>query len=147
MPKFPLVRTARFCALALPVLLWSSLTLAQSSKTYVVAFNQQSGLPANVDQLVTSAGGKIVAKLPEIGGIEVTSSDANFISKIAKDSSVRAADEATPTQLIDPVAQDAGNNGGTFSPTGPDTDPRMPDSLGHEQWDKKKMNATLDGSY
>lgn len=126
--------------------LFSSSLLAQNSKTYIVAFQQQN-LPANVDQLVANSGGKILAKLPQIGGIEVDSSDPNFISNIAKDSSVRAADEATPTRLIDPVVQDAGNNGGTFSPTGSDTDPRMPDPLGKEQWDKKKMNAALDGSY
>lgn len=145
MSKFPQFRSAQCCALILSAFMCGSL-LAQNSKTYVVAFQQQS-LPTNVDQLVTSSGGKIVAKLPEIGGVEVDSSDPNFIANIAKDSSVRAADVATPTQLIDPVAQDAGNNGGTYSPTGSDTDPRMPDPLGREQWDKKKMNAALDGSY
>lgn len=124
MPKLPRFRSAQSCAL-IPFAFMCGSLLAQNSKTYVVAFQQQS-LPTNVDQLVTSSGGKIVAKLPEIGGIEVNSSDPNFIANIAKDSSVRAADVATPTQLIDPVAQDAGNNGGTCSPTGSDTDPRMP---------------------
>src|SRR5581483_1586355 len=38
------------------------------------------------------------------------------------------------------------NNGGTASPTGSDAQP-MPDPLGYEQWDKKKLNATLTGSY
>jgi len=145
MPKFLSCRSAQFSAFALP-LLCGSMLFGQDSKTYVVAFQQQS-LPANVDQLVANSGGKMVAKLPEIGGIEVESSDPNFITNIAKDASVRAADEATPTRLIDPVAQDAADNGGTYSPTGSDTDPRMPDPLGHEQWDKKKMNAALDGSY
>jgi len=145
MPKCHCFRSAQLSALFLPIILCGSLA-AQSSKTYVVAFQQQN-LPANVDQLVSNSGGQILAKLPQIGGIEVESSDPNFIAKIARDSSVRAADEATPTKLIDPIAQDANINGGTYSPTGPDTDPRMPDPLGSEQWDKKKMNATLDGSY
>src|SRR5690348_200393 len=94
-------RSAQFGAFLLASLFSSSL-VAQNSKTYIVAFQQQS-LPANVDQLVANSGGKILARLPEIGGIEVDSSDPNFISNIARDSSVRAADEATSTRLIDPV--------------------------------------------
>jgi lantibiotic leader peptide-processing serine protease len=147
MSKFPLLSPARLGAFLLFSAVCGSGMFAQTSRTYAVAFQQQSGLPANVDQLVASAGGTIVAKLPEIGGLEVSSSDPNFISKIASNASVRAADVATPTQLIDPVVQDASDNGGTYSPTGPDVDPSMPDSLGKEQWDKKKLNATLQGSY
>ena len=40
----------------------------------------------------------------------------------------------------------AENNGGTYSPAGPDPQP-MPDPLGREQWDKMRMNATMTGSY
>lgn len=119
---------------------------SNASGMWVVAFNQPSGLPSNVDSMVANAGGTIVARLPEIGGIGVQSSNPNFAAAMAANSSVKAADVATETRLIDPIAQDADDNGGTYSPTGPDTQP-MPDSLGFEQWDKKKMNATLTGSY
>lgn len=136
-------------ALIAPLLMmfFAATAFAQNTtRTYVVAFNQSSGLPANVDQIVTNAGGKITTRLTQIGGIAVESSDPDFATKVARDSSVKAAGIATPTQLIDPIAQDADNNGGTYAAPGPDTQ-GMPDPLGYEQWDKKKMHATLNGSY
>src|SRR5438067_272104 len=136
-------------ALALPA---RDVLAAQQQVYYVVAFNQPSGLPNNVDQMVAAAGGQIVARIPEIGGIGVISSSPNFVSAISSNSSVKAADVASETSL-DPVwnrddlgINSATDNGGTASPTGSDTQP-MPDSLGFEQWDKKKLNATLTGSY
>ncbi|HZB94553.1 MAG TPA: S8 family serine peptidase, partial [Herpetosiphonaceae bacterium] len=113
---------------------------------WVVAFNQPSSLPANVDKMVADAGGTITIRLPEIGGIGVESSNPNFAKAMSANPEVKAADVATETSLIDPVADSATDNGGTYSPTGSDAQP-MPDSLGYEQWDKKKMNATLTGSY
>src|SRR3954452_16572164 len=115
---------------------------APSPQSYTIAFNQQS-LPANVDQLVTAAGGTITTRLPQIGGLGVVSSNPNFAATFAKQSSVRAVDVSATTGLIDPVQDDtsadsARDNGGTYSPTGSDAQP-MPDSLGYEQWDKKKL--------
>src|SRR5436853_6456658 len=120
---------------------------SNASGMWVVAFNQPSGLPSDVDSMVTNAGGTIVARLPEIGGISVQSSNPNFAAAMAANTQVKAADAATETRLIDPGADNASDNGGTYSPTGPDCATCMPDSLGFEQWDKKKMNATLTGSY
>ena len=119
---------------------------------YVVAFHQPNGLPANVDKIVADAGGTIVERLAEIGGIGVESSNPNFVANIKANANVKAADTATETSLEptlfggDPTAASSTDNGGTFSPTGSDAQP-MPDSLGSEQWDKKKLNATLTGSY
>ncbi|MDX6369270.1 MAG: hypothetical protein QOG93_772 [Gaiellaceae bacterium] len=113
---------------------------------YTVAFNQQSGLPANVDQMVAAAGGTITARLPEIGGIGVVSDNPNFAQAIAANSTVKSADVSATTGLIDPVADSADNNGGNASATGSDAQ-AMPDPLGYEQWDKKKLNATTTGSY
>lgn len=117
--------------------------------TYTVAFNQPNGLPANVERLVADAGGTITLRLPEIGGIGVESADPNFAAKMAAYPSVKSADvsatASVPTNL-DAGVTSAENNGGTYSPTGSDTQP-MPDSLGEEQWDKKKLNATPSGSY
>jgi lantibiotic leader peptide-processing serine protease len=113
---------------------------------YTVAFNQPSGLPANVDKLVAAAGGTITMRLPEIGGIGVSSDNPTFASVIAKNSSVKSADVSAQASLIDPVVDSAADNGGNYSPTGSDTQ-AMPDPLGYEQWDKKKMNASLTGSY
>jgi subtilisin family serine protease len=121
------------------------------STLYAVAFSNSSGLPANVDAMVSAAGGTVTERLPQIGGIAATSSDPNFAAHLAADPAVKAVAPAVRTALIDPADSTAdggsgGNNGGTFSPPGPDPQP-MPDSLGKEQWDKMRMNATLTGSY
>jgi subtilisin family serine protease len=130
----------------------TTITHAQSSgatKTWVVAFQNANGLPNNVDDMVAKAGGTIVAKIPEIGGISVSSSNPDFGAAMAANNSVKSSDIATATGLIepsDPSTASADNNGGTYSPTGSDAQ-AMPDSLGYEQWDKKKMNATSTGTY
>jgi lantibiotic leader peptide-processing serine protease len=122
-----------------------------TSTLYSVAFTNTSGLPANVDAMVSAAGGTITDRLPEIGGIGATSSDPNFAANLASNSAVKAVAPAVAIGLIDPPndaasSDPSNNNGGTFSPPGSDPQP-MPDSLGKEQWDKMRMNATLTGSY
>jgi subtilisin family serine protease len=144
-------RLAALTALAAVTLVVTSAVGASNAGTqhYTVAFNNASGLPANVDALIANAGGTIRFKLPDIGGVAVESSNPNFADAIAKVASVRAADVSATTSTImpeDPTIQDADNNGGNATPTGSDTQP-MPDSLGYEQWDKKKLNATLSGTY
>jgi subtilisin family serine protease len=120
------------------------------STLYAVAFSNSSGLPANVDAMVQAAGGTITDRMPDIGGIGATSSDPNFAANLAANNTVKAVAPAVQLNLIDPTdtsgTANGGNNGGTFSPPGPDPQP-MPDSLGKEQWDKMRMNATLTGSY
>jgi subtilisin family serine protease len=132
-----------------PVAPGANAEAAATAKTWVVAF-KGNGLPANVDQIVADAGGTIVSRVPEIGGIAATSTDPNFGAAIKGSSSVQAADPATETKLIEPSADvgitSADDNGGNYTPTGSDLQ-AMPDPLGPEQWDKKKMNATLTGSY
>jgi lantibiotic leader peptide-processing serine protease len=121
---------------------------------YTVAFSNPSALPANVDQMVAAAGGTIVERIPQIGGIGVTSTDPNFAAAMGANASVKAVAPSVEASVgpttepasLDAQIADAGDNGGTYSPTGSDTQP-MPDSLGYEQWDKKKLNATLTGSY
>jgi subtilisin family serine protease len=118
---------------------------------YTVAFTDASGLPANTDALVAAAGGQVRTRLPEVGGVGVTSTDPDFAAKMSRNSSVKAVAASVTTKLIDPVEDAAGtggssDNGGNFSPPGPDPQP-MPDSLGREQWDKMRMNATATGSY
>src|SRR3954452_24550675 len=127
----------------------SAMGSSNGSQHFTVAFNNTSGLPANVDQTVNAAGGTITDRLAAIGGIGVESSNPNFAADIAQNNTVKAAGVSAETGLIapsDPTAQDADNNGGTASPTGTDSEPE-PDSLGAEQWDKKILNASLTGSY
>src|SRR5438093_607230 len=128
-------------ALAITALSCAPLAICQTANTYSIAFQQQN-LPSNVDQMVTAAGGTIVTRIPEIGGIGVQSSDPNFLSKIGQNPSVRAADVAVQASV--PAQQDLGasgsgsTNNSNFSPAGPDPQP-MPDSLGNQQWDKMRM--------
>ncbi|HZT93618.1 MAG TPA: S8 family serine peptidase [Gaiellaceae bacterium] len=140
---------ASVCAIAVAFSAGASAS-GQDSTLYSVAFNNPNGLPANVDQIVAKAGGTIMTRIPEIGGIGVQSSNPNFVSAIQADNSVKAAGVAVATSIPESngLTADSGsdNNGGTYSPTGPDTQ-AMPDPLGYEQWDKKKMDATTTGSY
>jgi subtilisin family serine protease len=123
---------------------------SQAEKMWVVAFKQHSGLPNDVDRIVADAGGTIVTRLPEIGGIAATSTDANFGEAMKRNQSVLAADPATEMQLIEPDADvgatSAENNGGNFSPAGPDPQPGT-EPLYNQQWDKMRMNASATGSY
>lgn len=121
---------------------------------YTVAFVSPNSLPSNVDQLVASAGGTITDRLPQIGGIGVSSDNPNFAATLGANASVKSVAPSVETSIgptmepssLDAQIADAGNNGGTYSPTGSDTQ-AMPDSLGSEQWDKKKLEATPSGSY
>jgi len=140
---------------ALPASVGRAHTHSTSTSTnYVVAFNQQSSLPANVDQLVANAGGTITVRLPEIGGIGVSSNSPNFAPDDAADPSVKSADVATQTKLPDPADEgtadtsgtSSDNNGGTYSPAGPDPQPGT-DNLYNQQWDKMRMNVSNTGSY
>jgi subtilisin family serine protease len=136
-------------AVAIPA--GASGTTSDATQHFTVAFNSPNSLPANVDKLVQAAGGTITERLPQIGGIGVESSNPNFAADIAQNSSVKAADVSAQDGLVDPPAdqpsaQSADDNGGTYSPGGPDSQ-AMPDPLGYEQWNMKQVNATLDGSY
>jgi subtilisin family serine protease len=119
---------------------------AGPSTVYSIAFTGAIGLPANVDALVAAAGGTVTTRLPEIGGVGVTSTNPDFAAAMGRNSSVKAVAPAVKFSVPDPVATSEANNGGTASPPGPDPQP-MPDPFGKEQWDKMRMNATATGSY
>lgn len=113
---------------------------------YSVAFTSPNSIPAGAEAMIAAAGGTITQRLPQIGGLGVTSDDADFAAELARNPSVLAVAPAVDITLPDPGIMSAENNGGTYAPPGPDPQP-MPDSLGREQWDKMRMNATLTGSY
>jgi subtilisin family serine protease len=123
----------------------------QGATAYTIAFSNSSGLPANADALVSAAGGRVTERLPQIGGLGATSSDPDFATKLGSNPSVKAVAPSADAGLIDPPdsapsSDSADDNGGTVTTPGTDPQP-MPDSLGKEQWDKMRMNATLTGSY
>jgi subtilisin family serine protease len=122
-------------------------SVAEGPQTWVVAFSNSNALPKDADAIVANAGGAVLLRLPEIGGMAVTSSDPNFGANIAANSSVKAADLATATTLIDPPqVLDASDNGGTVTPPGSDPQPGT-EPLYNQQWDKMRMNVSATGSY
>ena len=138
---------------------------APAGTYYTVAF-ASSSLPANVDQLVAAAGGTIVVRLPQIGGLGVVSSNPAFATTMSASASVAAAGSSTRTSVSPPDGASGSfgassaaqahsqaafsrarrHGGGGASGAGVDPQPE-PDDLGSEQWDKMRMNVSLTGSY
>jgi hypothetical protein len=118
---------------------------------YTVAFSSNA-LPGNVDRLVADAGGTIVVRLPQIGGIGVVSSSPSFAAKMSSSASVAASQKSARTSLpplastklsfSDALRRHKGGGG----IVGTDPQP-MPDPFGSEQWDKMRMNVSSVGSY
>lgn len=122
---------------------------APAGKMYTVAF-ASSSLPANVDKLVAAAGGTIVVRIPEIGGLGVVSADPSFASKMDGLASVADASRSAQTSLRERFDARSVSSGqsrrGSGSGTG--VDPQAePDPLGAQQWDKMRMNVSSLGSY
>jgi subtilisin family serine protease len=123
------------------------------SERYVVVFHSPNSISAAEANAVAQAGGTITLRLPQIGAVGVESANPNFIADVEASALVNAADPDISMNLLpegeatlDFEASSAENNGGTESPPGPDPQP-MPDPLGNQQWDKMRLNATLNGSY
>ncbi|MDX6465541.1 MAG: hypothetical protein QOI27_581 [Gaiellaceae bacterium] len=122
---------------------------APSTSLYTVAFNDSS-LPANVDALVAAAGGTIVARIPEIGGIAVRSAKPDFQTKMSGIASVADTGHSTQTSLKDSSAVSAAPSQSVRrgKAGGAGVDPQTePDPLGMQQWDKMRMNVSSSGSY
>jgi subtilisin family serine protease len=125
---------------------------SQPGVLYTVAFTSNS-LPANVDQLVANAGGTIVVRLPQIGGIGVVSSSAGFQAAMSSIASVADASRSAATSLqrnvdTNVVAARGSRHGGKGGNGGVGVDPQPePDPLGSQQWDKMRMNVSSTGSY
>ncbi len=143
---------AAFSALWAGAVTASQATASDAGATnYIVVFNNPNAIPAGADQAVAEAGGTITTRIEQIGSVGAASSNPNFIAEIEASPVVHSASVDVVMDLIpegesDVEPLDAENNGGTYGPPGPDPQP-MPDSLGREQWDKMRMNATSTGSY
>jgi subtilisin family serine protease len=123
-------------------------------KRYVVLFHQQSSLPNQVDRRVGDAGGTIVARIPEIGAVVVTSSNSAFASAMAADNSVSDVGEDLVVPMI-PSAEGLALQAAAdleAQAGGPVEAPGSDAQTGSEpfytfQWDKKRMRASNQGSY
>ncbi|SCC04432.1 Subtilase family protein [Fictibacillus enclensis] len=81
---------------------------APLSKNYLIAYNQSS-LPKTYQTDIKNAGGVVINAIPEIGGLEVRSSNPNFLSNLKSNSSIIAANVEMHYKLDD--EQPAGADG------------------------------------
>ncbi|MBD0379574.1 S8 family serine peptidase [Paenibacillus sedimenti] len=108
-----------------------------TAKKYLIAY--QNNIPADYEASISGAGGKVLRVLPELGSLEVESSDTAFLTKIKQVSGIRGANLELVHQLdykkVDPAAADGQ----------PVTDiPQHAASFWEYQWDVKRV--TNDGA-
>ncbi len=125
---------------------------AGERKVWVVVFNQPSGLPKNVEQIVADAGGRIVAAVPQIGGLAASSSDPQFGAKIGRDPRVHLVGLNARLPLMPGAGRVENADVSAAEPDGPaepaGRDPQTgTEPLYSQQWDKMRMNASNEGSY
>jgi lantibiotic leader peptide-processing serine protease len=132
----------------------SAATATSETGRWAVVFNSND-LPADVDALVTNAGGTITERIPQIGAVRVQSTDSMFASRMAATSGVRAVSADLDFQLVPednaaalppPEQPPVEEPNGPTEPPGPDPQPGF-DNLYNQQWDKMRMNASATGSY
>ncbi|OIK16291.1 peptidase [Bacillus sp. MUM 116] len=80
---------------------------AVQSKNYLIAYNQS--LPKDYQTAIKNAGGEVLNAIPEIGGLEVRSSDPNFLNNLKPNSGIAAANVEMSHKLDD--EQPAGADG------------------------------------
>ncbi|WP_042462095.1 S8 family serine peptidase [Neobacillus dielmonensis] len=97
----------------------SSLNLQASAqapaKTYLIAY-KQSSLPKTYQQDINKAGGEVINAIPEIGGLEVRSSNPNFLSNLKSNSSISAANVEMRYKLDDEQPAKADGQPVTLTP-------------------------------
>jgi subtilisin family serine protease len=125
-----------------------------ADKRWIVVFNQQGSISKQSADKIASAGGSIVAQLPEIGALVATSSDPSFASSVAGLPGVSDVAEDIEVQMI-PTPEKMGLQSfdeiaafanGPVEPPGSDTQ-TGPEPFYVFQWDKKRMRASTQGSY
>lgn len=83
--------------LAFAVCLVQAGTLAAQDDRYVVELKR--GIPANLDAMVTAAGGTVQRVLPQIGYVVVKAHDPKFADRMAKQSDVEGVYASSKLQL------------------------------------------------
>ena len=101
------------------------------TKSYLIAYNQSS-LPKTFQSDIKNAGGVVINAIPEIGGLEVRSSNPNFLSNLKSNSSIIAANIEMNYKLDD--EQPAGADGKPVTLT-PDKD----GTYWSSQWDIRHL--------
>ncbi|WP_018133160.1 S8 family serine peptidase [Effusibacillus pohliae] len=107
---------------------------ASVGKTYMVAFQKE--LPANYDSIIADAGGKVLRALPELGGLEVASSNPSFLDNLKGVAEIQAANVEMVHRL------DYKKNDPTAADGQPVTDIPQPDQIDSYwkyQWDIQRI--------
>lgn len=109
-------------------------TAAAQSTNYLLAF--KGNLPANYQADIQNAGGKVLKAIPELGGVEVQSTDPAFLDNLKENTNIQAANKEFLYKLTD--EQPATADGQPVSLT-PDAD----GTYWSYQWDIQRL--THDG--
>jgi lantibiotic leader peptide-processing serine protease len=100
-------------------------------KNYLVVFKSDTNLPANYQEVITKAGGKVTKVLPKLGAVEVKSENLNFLPEIQKSSAVLDAGIENTIYPEAPVDVDVLQEGFTASSNN--------DLYNKYQWDIKQV--------
>jgi subtilisin family serine protease len=87
--------------------LHTSATTPTGSNNYLIAYNKS--LPVDYQSVIKNAGGEVLRAIPEIGGLEVRSSNPAFLDQLKSDSTISAANVERAYKLDD--EQPAGSDG------------------------------------
>lgn len=79
--------------------LHASATTPTVSKNYLIAYNKS--LPADYQSVIKKAGGEVLRAIPEIGGLEVRSSNPAFLDQLNSDTTISAANIERAYKLDD----------------------------------------------
>ena len=147
------MKKAAMTLIAFATLFGATTAFGATTKRWIIMYNGNS-IPGDAAARVASAGGTIVAQLPEIAAIAASSSNDGFAASMAAAGGVSDVVEDVALRMIPTAAEmrlqrfDATAAAGT----GPAEPPGMDTQTGPEpfyafQWDKKRMRASTQGSY
>ncbi|MEH7373614.1 S8 family serine peptidase [Neobacillus drentensis] len=102
------------------------------SKNYLIAYSQS--LPKDYQTEINNAGGVVVKAIPEIGGLEVRSTNPNFLNQLKSSATIAAANVEKSFKLEDGQPEGADGKPVTL----PDSD-----TYWNLQWDMQRL--TNDG--
>jgi lantibiotic leader peptide-processing serine protease len=104
-----------------------------SAQKYLIAF-QQNQLPSDFATTISNAGGKVVQAIPQIGGVEVTSTDGGFLDHLKGTSGIQGANIELIHKLDDMTNDPVAADGQIVTDI-----PQNADSYWNYQWDMQRI--------
>jgi hypothetical protein len=108
------------------------------SKNYLIAYNQS--LPKDYQTEIKNAGGEVVKAIPEIGGLEVRSSNPDFLNQLKSSGNIVAANSERFYKMDDGEPEGATPDGADGKPV------TLPDTASYWdlQWDMQHLTHNGD---